>query len=121
MKTATAITLAALPLAALGLGYAVAYPASPAGCRATQPVYSTSYQKIGTWQATIPTGQSAVLPDGDQATCTPEGTVTITGQDGVNRITGTTRQPTCAELAAQYGDDQFCAASWTWHGTSTQH
>ncbi len=26
-----------------------------------------------------------------------------------NRITGTTRQPTCQELAAEYGDDQLCA------------
>lgn len=119
MKTATAITLAALPLAVMGLGYAVAFPASPAGCRATQPVYSTSDQRIGTWQATIPAGQSVVLPDGDTATCTLQGHVSIGGA-AVNRITGTTRQPTCAQLAAQYGDDQFCQ-SWTWHGTSTQH
>ncbi len=44
-------------------------------CHANQPVYSKSYQLIGTWNVTLPLGQAVALPDGDTATCARSGLV----------------------------------------------
>lgn len=66
-KLAAGIVVAAT----LGAGLAGCARASAqtSGCSATQPVYSVSYKLIGTWQVTLPVGQSVTLPDGDTATC----------------------------------------------------
>ena len=47
------------------------------GCHATQPVYSSGGQDIGTWDVTIPAGQSVTLPDGDTAACTAKDVLII--------------------------------------------
>jgi len=60
-----------LGLAALMIAYTVS-PASaqPApGCRATQPVYTSDYKPVGSWEATLTPGDEVNLPDGDVATC----------------------------------------------------
>ena len=76
MKARVARVAAGWYMISLGvatIAIALIVPVQPKGCHATQPVYSSSYQRIGTWEVTLPAGQSVTLPDGDTATCTAHG------------------------------------------------
>lgn len=52
--------------------------AQPVTCAASQPVYTDNdYRLVGSWQAALTAGQEVLLPDGDVATCLPDGTLDI--------------------------------------------
>lgn len=82
MTTTKRVALIALVILAtaacvIGAGAATLAHSPSQGCSATQPVYSASYKLIGTWQVTLPVGQSVTLPDGDTATCTANSTLVV--------------------------------------------
>jgi hypothetical protein len=62
-----------IAIAAIVTGTIVPSSSPMPSCHADQPVYSSAYQLVGSWQVTLPLGQSVTLPDGDTATCTRNG------------------------------------------------
>lgn len=62
-----------IAIAAIVTGTIVPGSSPMPSCHADQPVYSRTYRLVGSWQVTLPLGQSVTLPDGDTATCTQDG------------------------------------------------